>query len=317
MVALGIASSVAMAVVIEMMDAEDVEPLQRLQFLKAMRLMRLLRSIRMMRSFRTVWRLVQGLISSWNTLMSTLFLLALSLYTFACLGIELITKDAHLANHPDTGQIVSYHFSSLARTLVTLMALVCADSVSPIYTPLIIEQPALIFYFGALVLLIPVALMNLVTAVLVESSMTNAAKDKEMEKYDLQETFLHTIPKILEVFKQFDVDGDGLLTREDALQVPLDVFPKGLMNKSFQTMEDIFGMLDVTGRGYLDQMEFVDGLLELFLQDVPIQTLQLLKLQEVINSKLEEVDLRLKALQAELATKLPEVGSAQVLSSVC
>ena len=45
------------------------------------------KAIRMLHMFRTVWRLVYGLLTSGNAMLSTFFILLLTLYIFACLGI--------------------------------------------------------------------------------------------------------------------------------------------------------------------------------------------------------------------------------------
>ena len=43
-------------------------------------------AIRMLHMFRTVWRLVYGLLTSGNAMLSTFFILLLTLYIYACLG---------------------------------------------------------------------------------------------------------------------------------------------------------------------------------------------------------------------------------------
>ena len=62
------------------------------------------KAIRMLHMFRTVWRLVYGLLTSGNTMLSTFFILLLTLYIFACLGavhptgLEMARKLARLGN---------------------------------------------------------------------------------------------------------------------------------------------------------------------------------------------------------------------------
>lgn len=45
-----------------------------------------MKAIRMLHMFRTVWRLVYGLLTSGNAMLSTFFILLLTLYIFGCLG---------------------------------------------------------------------------------------------------------------------------------------------------------------------------------------------------------------------------------------
>eukprot|EP00440_Ansanella_granifera_P039644 gb/GFBE01042999.1/.p1 GENE.gb/GFBE01042999.1/~~gb/GFBE01042999.1/.p1 ORF type:complete len:552 (+),score=131.31 gb/GFBE01042999.1/:1-1656(+) len=298
LVVLGFASNVAMPIVFSVVNTSggDVGAFQKILVIRALRLLRLIRAIRMLHMFRTVWRLVYGLLTSGNAMLSTLFLLLLTLYIFACLGIELITKDEHLASHEETAWIVSYHFGSLPRTLATLMAFVCADSVAGIYMPIIVQRPWLVIYFVLLLLMVSVALMNLVTAVLVEGALENASNDKELERHDLKTKVKKTIPKIMALFAEYDDDGSGTLTREEVAQVPLDALPAEMFDETIESMQDIFELLDVTGDGSLTQVEFADGLLNLFTQGVPIQTIQMMKLLQINNRKVDFITQKLEAM---------------------
>merc|ERR1719265_2511921 len=80
--------------------------LAALMVLRIMRLLRLARSVRLLVQFKTLWMLVRGLLSSAGTMFYTFGLMMLILYVFACLGVELITKDKLLWNDPDVGELV-------------------------------------------------------------------------------------------------------------------------------------------------------------------------------------------------------------------
>jgi hypothetical protein len=273
---------------------------QKVLVIRALRLLRLIRAVRMLHAFRTVWRLVYGLLTSGNAMASTLFLLLLTLYIFACLGVELIGKDNHLATHEDTREVVAEHFSSLPRAWLALMAFVCADSVSAIYTPLIVQSPWLILYFGLILLMVSVALMNLVTAVLVEGALENASNDKELERHDLKLKVTKAVPTIMNVFREYDTDNSGTMTKEEASEVPIDALPYGVFPDSVQSMGDIFEMLDVTGDGSLTMVEFADGLLSLLANDVPIQTLQMMKMLQLNQHRLGELIVTLRSMEQRL-----------------
>eukprot|EP00931_Biecheleriopsis_adriatica_P019401 TRINITY_DN13229_c1_g1_i1.p1 TRINITY_DN13229_c1_g1~~TRINITY_DN13229_c1_g1_i1.p1 ORF type:complete len:575 (+),score=119.80 TRINITY_DN13229_c1_g1_i1:99-1823(+) len=277
LVCLGCLTNMVLPLLVLIFDLTlDKGPLGFILVIRSVRLLRLIRALRMLKIFRTVWRLVFGLLTSGNAMMSTFFLLLLTLYIFACAGIELITKDEHLATHPDTAYIVSYHFGSLQRTLLTLMAFVCADSVAGVYAPLIIERPLLIVYFVGLLLMVSVALMNLVTAVLVEGALNNAAADKEVAKHDMRLMVMNALPQLMDIFYENDTNHDGMLTSQELKNISNDVIPAEVF-ESIGSVEEVFEILDVTGDGTLTQVEFVEGLLNFFLTDVPIETVQTLK----------------------------------------
>eukprot|EP00434_Breviolum_minutum_P007155 symbB.v1.2.006315.t2/scaffold354.1/size221495/10 len=268
---------------------------------RSLRLLRLVRALRMLRIFRTVWRLVYGLLTSGNAMLSTFFILLLTLYIYACLGVEFITKDPLLKTHDDTREIVSYYFGSLQRTLLTLISFIHADSINTVYQPICLVRPWLIIFFTSLILTVSVSLMNLVTAVLVEGALANAANDKELSRHDMKEKVKKFAPKIMEVFTEIDADGNGTIDREELEQINLSQLPFELSSEF--NLEELFDMLDVEEKGTLTQTEFADGLLHLLTMDMPIHTMKTFKLLylhgsmlDTIQSKLLELDDSMKSI---------------------
>eukprot|EP00931_Biecheleriopsis_adriatica_P023257 TRINITY_DN14729_c0_g2_i1.p1 TRINITY_DN14729_c0_g2~~TRINITY_DN14729_c0_g2_i1.p1 ORF type:complete len:358 (+),score=64.90 TRINITY_DN14729_c0_g2_i1:23-1096(+) len=281
--------------------------------IRSLRLLRLIRALRMLKYFRTVWRLVNGLLSSGNTMLSTCGLLSLTLYMFTCLGVELITKDAHLRAHEETAEIVRRDFGSVQATLLTLLQFVTVDSVAAIYVPLIKQQPYLIMYFLLLIVTVSIALMNLVTAVVVEGALESGQADREIEKHDIRQKLVKAVPHLTQIFQDMDQNGDGQVSLEEISQVPLDVIPHELFDAgAVSSMLEVFEMLDVDGEGSLSQEEFVDGLLELFLTDIPVQTVQTLKLLRANDKNIRKVEAEVAQLQTDLKATL-----AQILSNTC
>ncbi|CAL1135661.1 unnamed protein product, partial [Cladocopium goreaui] len=257
-------------------------PFAKVLVVRSLRLLRLVRAIRMLHMFRTVWRLVYGLLTSGNTMLSTFFILLLTLYIFACLGVELITKDPLLQRDPDTKDIVAYHFGSLQRTLLTLVSFVSADSIAQVYMPICIVRPFMVIYFIIVILTVSVSLMNLVTAVLVEGALANAANDKELGRHDMKQKVRKFAPKVMQVFAEIDEDGSGTIDRHEVTRINLDELPIELNSEHVESLEDLFDMLDVEGKGTLTQAEFADGLLNLLTMDVPVHQMKTFKILPVM-----------------------------------
>ncbi|OLQ00124.1 hypothetical protein AK812_SmicGene17262 [Symbiodinium microadriaticum] len=151
--------------------------------------------------------------------------------------------------------------------------------------PLVNEKPILGAYFLILLLAVGIIFMNLVTASIVEASLQSSELDRKEKKISLDE------------IEQFDINILPPILRD---------------NISVDNMADLFGVLDVDGGGELDMKEFIGGLLQLWLMDVPITTLQILKFSRMNRQKtmeyftsilhrMEEMAARMDHLQGDLA----------------
>jgi len=270
--------------------------IERLLVFRGLRLLRLVRALRMVNHFKIMWRLVYGLLTCGQTIMSTMALIMISLFVFACVAVELIARDPELREgNPVVANIVENNFGSLGRTIMTLMQFVTLDSISTVYFPLITAKPFLVVFFLPILVVVSIGLMNLVTAALVENAMANAAQQAEEERAVLKEQLQHALPSLMELFHQLDEDGSGLLSQEELSRVSQDILPPRILESSFaEDMEDLFHYLDVDGTGTLSQNEFIEGLLNLCLLDLPLSTIQSLKLLRLIR---KEVGILVEATQ--------------------
>ncbi|CAE7372517.1 Scn11a [Symbiodinium sp. CCMP2456] len=144
---------------LELISGESAE---QLMLLRLLRLIRLVRTFRMVRQVRPLWRLVHGLLTSLDTVLSTFLLLALVLYVFGVLGLEIIARNANFQLDPVTSAILERNFSSLGMAMITLAQFVTMDSIASIYLPLVRMQPWLMLYFTLLILIVSISVMNLV-----------------------------------------------------------------------------------------------------------------------------------------------------------
>jgi len=256
---------------------------EKVLVVRGLRLLRLARALRMVGHFKVIWRLVYGILTAGHTMLSVTCLVALWLFIFGCVAVEIITKDVDLRSNPETQSIVQHAFGTLPRSILTLLQFVTMDSIADVYFPLIMAKPWLLIYFMPILLFFSVALMNLVTAVLVEHALEYAAHEAEAERLKTKSKIKAALPALLDIFHRLDTDESGCITREEIAHVPLDMLPPKLLETvSVDSMTDLFELLDVDGGGTLTQNEFVEGLLNLVLLDVPIWTIQTLKLLRLI-----------------------------------
>merc|ERR1712007_376011 len=184
---------------------------EQLLVLRIMRLMRLVRALRMLENFKNLWKLVQGLMKSIGTICSSFLLVTILLYVFACIGIEIITKNESLRDTPELEDIIDSSFSSLPTLMLSLMQFITLDPVASYYLPLVYREPFLLFYFVPIILIVSISLMNMVTAVLVEDAIEVSRCDKDFEQMLLRKKLKRLIPEIRNVFRQLDTSEDGCI----------------------------------------------------------------------------------------------------------
>lgn len=289
------------ALVILPMTVGEIAGLGAEKFLlvRGIRLLRLVRALRMFKHFKVMWRLVNGLLTAGKTLLSTSVLLLVSLFIFSCIAVELIAKDEYLASAPATAAIVRKHFWGVDLSMVTLMQFVTLDSAASIYFPLIMERPGLCLYFLLIIFVISIGLMNLVTAVVLENAMESAAEEAEEERSSLKSKVKEAIPELLEIFKRLDKDKSGILTRDEMEIVDDNLLPRRLLDSAcVGSILDFFDFLDVEEKGELSQQDFVEGLLNLCLLDMPISAIQTLKLLQMVLRLSKKIDQNVEVLRA-------------------
>lgn len=265
-------------VIIPALEREGQDLIDSVLIVRGLRLLRLARVLRMVHRFKVVWRLISGLLTAWDTMVSTTGLIVIWLYIFGCVALEFITLDRDLLANPQTAEIVTYSFGTLPRATLTLLQFVTMDAIANVYYPLVLHKPALIIFFLPLLMFLSIGLMNLVTAVLVEHALEHASQEAELARSTQKQQIKSTLPDLLEVFQGLDTDGSGTLTRQELADVPVSALPPNVLeNVSVDSMEELFEMLDVDGGGTLTQDEFLEGLLSLLLLDVPIWAIQLQK----------------------------------------
>jgi len=148
--------------------------------LKMLRLLCLLRAVRLVGQFRMLWELVRGLLESITMILTTVVLMTFILYIYACIGLELVTKEKD-GYEGDALDLIEYNFGSVFNFMVSLIQFATFDSSAAIYTPVIFQNWLMLPYFVSYMLVVGVVLTNLLTAVGIECSFEASRTDKEVE----------------------------------------------------------------------------------------------------------------------------------------
>lgn len=258
----------------------------------------------MVKQIKPLWRLVHGLMASADTVLSTLMLLLLVLYVFGVLGLELIAVNPRFQSDPAANAVIRENFSSLGMSMVTLTQFITMDNISAIYLPMVKLEPAIFFFFAVLILIVSVSVMNLVTAALVEGSMEHArALRKEDDRIRSANTKT-MLPEILKLFDLADADGSGEIAIEEMREFESSgQIPDQLLDQaSVGSMTELFNVLDVDKSGVVTREEFVEGLMDILLRDVPVSQMQQLKMLRLIKDSITDLESKMRWLEQQSAT---------------
>jgi hypothetical protein len=275
--------------------------LSQVLILRVLRLIRLVRALRLFEQFQEMWKLVHGLIGSLRTVLSACLLIVMTVYIFACLGIEIITRNSILLDDPVTAALIQSHFPSLQVTMLTLAQFANADSIAQVYIPIVTRAWHLIFYFGFVWLVVTIKLMNLVTAVIVDQAITHGNEDRELQMTMKRKRWMELEPQIRLVFQELDLLASGELSVKDVRdgldgmgsafkkRLPADL--KGILDS--EQLVELYDYLDSDGSGGIDEAEFVNGIFSLMFQSVPIETTQMLHLLRSNSEALHKIQRRI------------------------
>eukprot|EP00928_Gymnodinium_smaydae_P013271 TRINITY_DN14858_c1_g2_i1.p1 TRINITY_DN14858_c1_g2~~TRINITY_DN14858_c1_g2_i1.p1 ORF type:complete len:558 (+),score=127.05 TRINITY_DN14858_c1_g2_i1:42-1715(+) len=281
--------------------------------IRMLRLIRLARLVRLCVHFKTLWFLVSGLIHSIGTLLWTALTMGLVMYVFSIAGMELIRPQ------PEYGadyEKAASNFASMGLAMLTLLQFLTLDSVSEIYRPLVMANPFLIVYFAAYILCSSIALVNLVTAIMVDSSMKQTAADKEGQRAWANAKKKKMLPKLQGMFREIDAHGRGSLTMADLEEAPKELIEQLSQAADAEGVKAIFEAIDLDGGGTVDIDEFCDGIMRAQ-SDKPIELIRIMhqcslctknnkqtfELHDKFTDDLEEV----KAQQERLEVRLHNI----------
>jgi hypothetical protein len=206
-------------------------------------------------------------------------------YVFAIVGMEIIVMPESAPGTSEAYQEAAGRFDSLWEGMLILMQFMTLDGMAQIYRPLVEGNPWLVFYFLGFFLVGPVALMNIVTAIMVESSLRTANEDTEAKKAWEAMKKKALLPKLKEIFTGLDLNGDDEVDLEE-LQVAPDNIKEQIMRIiDMEELEEVFSIMDSNGNGSISVDEFIDGIMR-SQAEKPSELLVIMKLCRAILDEL-------------------------------
>eukprot|EP00929_Paragymnodinium_shiwhaense_P035616 TRINITY_DN19200_c0_g2_i1.p1 TRINITY_DN19200_c0_g2~~TRINITY_DN19200_c0_g2_i1.p1 ORF type:complete len:670 (-),score=97.70 TRINITY_DN19200_c0_g2_i1:145-2154(-) len=255
--------------------ASEATLFENVTVFRLLRLLRLVRTIRLLKKIQVLWMLVRGLMESVSTMMNTVILLMIVMYVFSCISMEVITA-SHLAVGPNADPefqaIVDKYFCSLPVTMLTLMQFLCLDSIGSIYKPLVEREPSLILFFGGVLLVVPIVMLNLVTAVIISGAINGAKRDKKAMADHEHSMKKKLIKHLSRIFKRLDTDHSGMVGPEEFTKLSDNDLENLSKMTGLTDPLELFRMIDLDDSGELDIDEFCESLWHVVIDKVPVDT---------------------------------------------
>jgi len=286
--------------------------LKQVLVLRMLRLMKLARALRLVSSFRALWKLTQSFMQCAPTMASAFLIMVMVIYIFACVGVEFIAKGDWSTE--EVRDLVRTRFSSLPLTMLSLVQFVTGDSISGLYYPLIVQKPWLCVYFVGLLMAVTLALMNLVTALLVEDAIASARMDEEMEAMYRMNQVRKLMPALTNLYRTLDATSDQSVELDEILNairtgihIPPDL--SGIVTED--RVLDLFDAFDMDGDAKLTEDEFVSGMCQVALSGVPIEMTQVLHMVRSCCSQLGRIERHMCQEEEQLADLESKMGRAK------
>jgi len=279
-----------------------IEAADPLMVLRMFRLLRLARAVRLLVQFRTLWKMVRGLLSSAGTMFYTCVITVLMLFIFSCAAVELITKNRRTnpvdaLYDPEWEELVDKFYPGIAGCMLTLIQFVVLDSISELYMPLVRQDPLVLVFFASFIVVVSVSLMNLVTAVIVEVSLEQAKQDHESER---MAQVSRVLPRLRDVFFELDRDGNGQISMEEVDQANPEHREELLKLVQADNLQELFDMLDVDNSGEVDIDEFLEGIVKVVTTSQPVEFIRVMKQLSLSRQNIHDLRRQIQRLEDKL-----------------
>eukprot|EP00418_Pyrodinium_bahamense_P067550 CAMPEP_0179088158 /NCGR_PEP_ID=MMETSP0796-20121207/40096_1 /TAXON_ID=73915 /ORGANISM="Pyrodinium bahamense, Strain pbaha01" /LENGTH=501 /DNA_ID=CAMNT_0020785681 /DNA_START=77 /DNA_END=1583 /DNA_ORIENTATION=+ len=219
-------------------------------------------------------------------------------------GIELIANNPLAGTDPEFQEVAQLYFSTLPGTMLTLMQFVCLDTIGAIYRPLVEKDGILAIYFTAIIVIVPVVLMNLVTAVIVGGALEQSQQDKEGLKLKEEQKTETLVQRLRTIFQALDEDNSGEVSREEIANINESDEVVLCSSTPLKHPVEIFNALDIDGTGAIGIEDFCHVFSKVASSDTPLETQRMTRQVNVILKRVKELCSAQEGMQEKLGKAL-------------
>jgi len=182
-----------------------------LQTLKVARCFRCVRVLRMITMFEDLYLIVSSFFLCLRPLAWTVLFISIIIFIFAAFAAELIGQSPEFA-HLEESQA---SFISVIPAMFSLFRIMSLDEWHSIILPFVAEAAWAYVFFLLYICVSALALMNLVTAVVVETSVKKTQTEEGYLQQVYEQHVQSDVDLIKALFHAMDADGNGEVSREE------------------------------------------------------------------------------------------------------
>lgn len=250
----------------------ELDELKTLQSLKILRVFRCVRMLRMLAMFKDLWLIVSSFFECLTALAWTVVFILIILFIFGMFGLELIGRSGDFE-----GTEAQQRFERPVSSMLVLFQIMSLDGWMEIISPCFKKQAWTYVFFIFFIGIGALALLNLVTAVVVESSVKKVRENQEYQR----EHFTKDVAKRSKEIRDFWMDLQGGKSRRLNVEIekvslskvefldkamPHRFLTKQMKKLGMHSVADylyLFHILDEDGNGSLELREVICGVLKL------------------------------------------------------
>eukprot|EP00930_Biecheleria_cincta_P061656 TRINITY_DN47221_c0_g1_i1.p1 TRINITY_DN47221_c0_g1~~TRINITY_DN47221_c0_g1_i1.p1 ORF type:complete len:601 (+),score=109.37 TRINITY_DN47221_c0_g1_i1:29-1831(+) len=281
-------------------DSKALGSVVVLRTLRVLRLVRALRLFKLFGKFAEFPIIARGIWRRMGLLLCTLMTITLSIYVFACLGVELIAQHPSNDTNAAFKQHVEQHFGTLPTAMLTLLRFATLDNISEVYGTFVTEDPVLFLYFAVVLFVLTFIAWNVVLAVVFTSATEQGLEESVAERLNQEMEWATLLADLKTMFFRLDKDGSGQISVDEFSRINTADMQRLSEALKIHNPVEIFEALDGDGSGELSITELFDGALDIMMKTKNSnEVIQMKRLERTVDA----IHRRLKglgSLQADL-----------------
>jgi len=245
--------------------------------LRAVRMVRIVRMVKLLKVFRQLLILIEGIISSLQSMVWVTILLMFVLYICAIFTVDLIGRAEYPGTNAVEDELVmeaigdwnnALYFGTVSRAMFSLFSVCLLAEWAEIGRPVLEHQPLIFPFFIFFVIFTTLGILNVIVGVIVENTMaaTSMMRDEDLARECAAK--LQKVKLLRDVLWAIDTDGncelsldefqEGMERNDELKEVLKEIdLPLGFQPK------DLLTMLDEDGSGIVNEAEFIEAMFRL------------------------------------------------------